>query len=628
MNSTKTFSLSKRAGSKTSKRMSKLAIVLLGLATGFSVVLAATPAAAQNKYDDPQGRYHWQVPAGWNLQVHGNAPGARDGSAFTGIVFSELPNARAAADSVAGDFRQHWTNYREIRRGESTLGGKAASAVAGVGTDEHGVATYFRVLAVSLGGQSLMVITTVPQKDYDSLKDAMGQVEAGISFGGASPGPTGSAADNSNAARQKATQDSREASAQRQSDAFSAAMNGDDSHKSTAPTTRPPDNGSGSLPGNVAQVHRSGGAVGNQPGSSKAYIRMKMVRVMDQTGFGQPVEAYRMLIPSDWKIESQVQWLVQNMRCPSNVVQVNYRISSPDGAITFERFPDYAWKWYDDPMARRAQQNGSAMNMACDVAPILNATDYIAQTLLPRIRQGVRPSGGQELPDVSRDQTEFYRQVFQQMAQAGMLNGLQVDSGRVSLEYSSHGQAYEETLLGNILTLSAPMQSPSAMMNGGQGMSHDYSVMTVGMYSVRAPQEQMQAANRLAGLIMATTRTNPRWEDAVRAVIQGLYAQQSQGAVDRSRVWQNYANETNQMIVQRYEKQQESQDHLARSYDQGLRGVQNYLDPGTQEQVELAGGYGQAWSNGQSEYILSNDRNFDPNQVLRENWREMKPLHD
>jgi hypothetical protein len=626
MSLAKTFVFPRSADLKLSKRVSSRRISILALATAFGVVLAITPAAAQNRFDDPQGRYHWQVPAGWTLQVHGNAAGARSGSAFSAIVFSDLANPRAAADTVAGDFRQHWANYREIRRGESTLGGKPASAVAGVGTDEHGVVTYFRVLTVSLGSQSLMIVTTVPQKDYDSLKDAIDQVQAGISFAGASPGPTGSTSDNSSAARLKATQDAREANAQRQSGAFSAAISGDDSHKDMSPASRPPD--SGNLQGNSAPAHPGSAGGGSLPGSSKSYIRMKMVRVMDQSGFGQPVEAYRMLIPSDWKMESQVLWSVQNMRCPSNAVQVNYRISSPDGAITFERFPDYAWKWYDDPMARRAQQNGSAMNMACDVAPILKATDYIAQTLLPRIRQGVRPSRGEELPDVGRDQTEFYRQVFQQMAQAGMLNGLQVVSGRVRVEYSARGQTYEETLLGNILTLSAPMQSPSAMMNGGQGMAHDYSVMTVGMYSVRAPQEQIQAANKLAGLIMATTRTNPRWEDAVRAVIQSLYAQQTQGAVDRSRIWQNYANETNQMIVQRYEKQQESQDHLARSYDQGVRGAQNYLDSATQEQVELAGGYGQAWSNGQGEYILSNDRNFDPNQVLRENWREMKPLHD
>ena len=39
--------------------------------------------------------------------------------------------------------------------------------------------------------------------------------------------------------------------------------------------------------------------------------------------------------------------------------------------------------------------------------------------------------------------------------------------------------------------------------------------------------------------------------------------------------------------------------------------------------MELSAGYRQAWSNGNGEYILSDDVNFDPSVSLHENWTQL-----
>ena len=45
-------------------------------------------------------------------------------------------------------------------------------------------------------------------------------------------------------------------------------------------------------------------------------MRMRMVKIMDSQGWGQPVEVARLLVPSDWKVEGGVNW-VSNQRSVS-----------------------------------------------------------------------------------------------------------------------------------------------------------------------------------------------------------------------------------------------------------------------------------------------------------------------
>jgi hypothetical protein len=82
--------------------------------------------------------------------------------------------------------------------------------------------------------------------------------------------------------------------------------------------------------------------------------------------------------------------------------------------------------------------------------------------------------------------------------------------------------------------------------------------------------------------------------------------------------------------------EQRVQSGLAQQYSQYIRGVETYVDRirGVEtyvdrisgERVELASGYGQAWSNGRGAYILSNDPNFNPSNAFRERWEEMPRL--
>ena len=51
--------------------------------------------------------------------------------------------------------------------------------------------------------------------------------------------------------------------------------------------------------------------------------------------------------------------------------------------------------------------------------------------------------------------------------------------------------------------------------------------------------------------------------------------------------------------------------------------METYIDPRSNERVELVGGYTSAWSNGKGEYILSDTPGFNAATALQEDWREM-----
>lgn len=72
-----------------------------------------------------------------------------------------------------------------------------------------------------------------------------------------------------------------------------------------------------------------------QPG----YYRLKLVRIVDNQGFGQPVEVAHLLVPADWRTEGGVQWDNRQIRCPANIIQIHFRAIAPDGVTGIEVAP-------------------------------------------------------------------------------------------------------------------------------------------------------------------------------------------------------------------------------------------------------------------------------------------------
>jgi hypothetical protein len=351
---------------------------------------------------------------------------------------------------------------------------------------------------------------------------------------------------------------------------------------------------------------------------------MKLVKIMDAQGWGQPVEVARLLIPSDWRPEGGVNWVSGMTRCPSNIIQVNWRAVSPDGLTGFEIMPTYAWSWSDDPMLRQSIQSNAANNMGCDAHPPMRAGDFLTNMVIPGRRRGARVIRAEPLPSVTQAEQEKLQKSYAQMIQGGYMRYVQADAGRVRLEYSVSGNPVEEWLSANTSVVAAPMASTSGLMNGSMAQTaNSFQNSAYNIIAVHAPRGALDGNAKLYAMIVASIRPNPQYQAAVSAWLQNMGRIQQQGAMDRHKIWQDAQAYIANSIQQSYAENQRVQNKQAEQFGQLMRGVETYIDPRSNEKVELTAGWSGAWSNGKGEYILVDSPNIDPAKLLQEDWREM-----
>lgn len=358
--------------------------------------------------------------------------------------------------------------------------------------------------------------------------------------------------------------------------------------------------------------------------SANHYVRMKMVKIMDAQGWGQPVEVARLLIPSDWRPEGGVNWVSGMTRCPSNIIQVNWRAVSPDGLTGFEIMPTYAWSWSDDPMLQQSIQNSAANNMGCDARPPMRAGDFLTSMVIPGRRRGARVIRAEPLPSVTQAEQEKLQKSYAQMIQGGYMRYVHADAGRVRLEYSVSGNPVEEWLSANTTVVAAPMASTSGMMNGSMAQTaNSFQNSAYNIIAVHAPKGALDGNAKLYAMIVASIRPNPQYQAAVSAWLQNMGRIQQQGAMDRHKIWQDAQAYIANSIQQTYAENQRIQNKQAEQFGQLMRGVETYVDPRSNERVELTAGWSGAWSNGKGEYILVDSPGINPSKLLQEDWREM-----
>lgn len=69
-------------------------------------------------------------------------------------------------------------------------------------------------------------------------------------------------------------------------------------------------------------------------------IRFKTFIYIDQQGTG--IEAFRMLMPSDWQFEGGISWILNN---PSMPAIASFQVRNPKGREEFEVFPNQPFFW-------------------------------------------------------------------------------------------------------------------------------------------------------------------------------------------------------------------------------------------------------------------------------------------
>jgi|GEM_PF-1918795 len=359
------------------------------------------------------------------------------------------------------------------------------------------------------------------------------------------------------------------------------------------------------------------------------YWRMRMVRVMDTQGFGEPVEVLRLLAPADWRLQSNLHWDGRQMGCPPNIIQIGFRLQAPDGVTALEVLPAYTWQWTDDSMLQQIMRQQAAAAQSCQLAPPLPAADFIRQIVLPNTRRGAQANTVQALPAVAQAEQRLALQANQQLLQAGYVRAVKVDAAWVKLSYQLNQQPVEEWITATVLSKVMPTASSAALMQGQLvNSASNYQLSAYNIFATRARSGQLDVNAKLFAMMIASVRPNPQYIAAVGQFMRNINQTNMQGAADRHRIWQQANQEINAIQQQTYRERQQVQDRIAEQFGQVIRGVESYVDPRTQERIELSAGYKNAWTNARGEYLLSESASFNPNVELQEDWRPLQKEHE
>ncbi len=354
------------------------------------------------------------------------------------------------------------------------------------------------------------------------------------------------------------------------------------------------------------------------------FHRMKKVALVDRYGFEKPLPAISMLIPSDWKFESDVVY-PKGMPC-GEMVKLSFRAQSPDGKLAIELLPAYVWQWADDPNSRQMMQSSNQQaqkfgKAGCDLMQPMHAADFVTKVMAPKARPGARVLGVEPIPGVNESLQKQTQQAQAQAQQVGLKVRISSESARAKVAYESKGVPVEEWL-STVVTVHA---RPLPVFSGGRmGETTSYTEEARLLFAMRAPAGQLESNQKLFQLIVSTMIIEPDWQGRVAQVQANIAAIRQKGEADRQKIRQQSAEDIHRIQNETFQHQQHAQDVQHQQFSQYIRDVETYRDPNSGERVELSNQYGHAWSNGTGEYILSDSPNFNPNAHLNGSWTEMQ----
>jgi hypothetical protein len=197
------------------------------------------------------------------------------------------------------------------------------------------------------------------------------------------------------------------------------------------------------------------------------------------------------------------------------------------------------------------------------------------------------------------------------------------DTARLHIAYDRKGERQEEWLTAMTYARATPAPAFDPM-TGQMGQALSYSCGADFVFASSAPAGRLEANEKLFRAIVGSVRVDPGWLARIQQVQLDIAAAQVKGARDRSRIIAQSAEDTRRIVDESYQRRQGSQDRIAERWSQATRGVETFRNPGTGETVELSNRYGNAWSNGKGEYLLSDAPGFDPSAVSREDWTRLQ----
>jgi hypothetical protein len=351
----------------------------------------------------------------------------------------------------------------------------------------------------------------------------------------------------------------------------------------------------------------------------KDYIVLQRLRLIDENGFGGPIEAVSYLVPRGWQYEGSVRWKSVN-ECRGEIVQQQMSVTSPDGAIKFMLLPVRSFNFFQNQMLQQSAVAGSRQG-GCGVSGPFNASQYLENLA----RNGL---GGATLSNVRGD--ESLQPYIDKMSADSNATSRQYGTGQTQSGSSVYGTLnWSDGTKGLARVGVMVMMTESRDMYSGEP-NGSATTLVFHQSVIRYPPAREAEALKLFATISSSERINPVWKQAKDSFLTRVGNDEHAARMERlrlmgeqSRAYGKAQSEASDARMRDWERQQASSDAGQHRFIQTIREVETWKDS-SGAPVELSAGYSHGWSRPDGSYILTNNSNFDPAVELQQNWERME----
>jgi hypothetical protein len=377
-----------------------------------------------------------------------------------------------------------------------------------------------------------------------------------------------------------------------------------------AAAPRVPTAAESSLP--ARQAHASGAAA--------HYFELKRFTITTRiTAPNEPdrdVKSLSLLAPRDWKLTGGAGSKPDLGSCFSDLVQVNGVVKSSDGAYGMLVQPQSTFRYADDPAVRQQWEQRDRFDekyklKGCPIVAPVHAADYLRDDVVWKFHKDKPQVTAEPFPELE----QLVRMELGLKAGGAGAGGTRVEAARVRTSTtSSTGAPVDEWWSAAIVVRTVAV--------GGRGAGYDWHVEQITAFVT--PRGKLDGYDKLYRVMATSVRLDPQYQAITTAMINKLYSAWAQEMQKQSAIvaaFQQHVVETLQGVTA---NAQRGSMVAAYGADQLTRGVQTFRDPGTGRAVELSNLYDHAWANGNDQYVVTDDPNFNPNGHVDGTWGELQ----
>ncbi len=324
-----------------------------------------------------------------------------------------------------------------------------------------------------------------------------------------------------------------------------------------------------------------------------AVYHMQLHKVMDEEGAHKLAFTY--LIPDGWSATDTIKWIPNDFMTPEVGTTI---IKSPDGLTELVSMSG-AWTMF-----------GHSPTGDYGSLPPKSVSDI----LLSGFKQQ-HPSV--QFAVLTKEDTPVDSLLGQAPPQ-GSNSGLKAE---IKVRFSQGGKSF---LMKSQGRLDSMQMTP--VPSGMGGTIYEGGWMITQTMAVTAPEEQMDGAMKLLGIVLTSSHMDPHFFNTLvqtrKIISDNFYARQREiGEI--SRIISQTNDEISDTIMSAYHTGQAAQDREISGFDDYIKGVDKYQD--SDGQVDLPSGYAHAFADDNGHYIVTDQHGFDPNVgSTGSTWRELQ----